>query len=305
MVAMGTSLSDKAWGRDSAVYRITGVVSVIGGWFFTAFSAFTLAFLIAMAIKFGGFVAILILVGLAVFFVYRTHIIHKRRSAEDEPQTSTDAEEIFSGAKMLTKCSNSIVKVLAEISEILLASVDGLSNENLKLLRKTQEDVKKLNKSTKSLKDNISKTIAKFDESSIENGQFYVQSMDYLREMAHSISFLNKPMLDHVDNNHKALLDVQIEELNEIVKMLRVFTNRIVQMIKTKSFAQMDGIIQEQQELLKFIDATRKKQVKRIKTNEVGTRNSMLYLGLLSEYKSLALHMVNLAKSFRDFSNSI
>jgi phosphate/sulfate permease len=305
MVAMGTSLSDKAWGRDSAVYRITGVVSVIGGWFFTAFSAFTVAFLIAMAIKFGGFVAILILVGLAIFFVYRTHIIHKRRSAEDESQTSTDKEEIFSSAKMLTKCSNNVVKVLVETSEILLTSVDGLCNEDLKLLRKTQEDVKKLNKSTKSLKDNISKTISKFTESSIETDQFYVQSMDYLRETAHSISFLNKPMLDHVDNNHKALLPVQADELNELVNMIRIFTNRIAQMIKTKSFAQLDGIIEEQHEVHKFIDAIRKKQVKRIKANEVGTRNSMLYLGLLSEYKNLTLHTVNLAKSFRDFSNSI
>ena len=300
MVAMGTSLSDKAWGRDSAVYRITGVASVIGGWFFTAFSAFTVAFLVALAIKFGGFVAIIILIALAVFFVYRSHIIHKKRTAVEDAD-DVEEDETMTGEKIIQKCSKSVIKSLNRISEILFESTEGLTNEDLKQLRKTKREVDKINKNAKALKDSISETISKLDESSIETGQYYVQSMDYLREMAHSVSFIHKPSLDHVDNNHKALLQVQAVELKELVSMIRVFTGRSIQSIKDGRFLQMEEALEEQQNILTFIDASRKKQVKRIKANEVGTRNSMLFLGLLSEYKNLTLQTVNLLKSYRDF----
>jgi phosphate/sulfate permease len=305
MVAMGTSLSDKAWGRDSAVYRITGVFSVIGGWFFTAFSAFTVAFLIAVVIKFGGFVAILILIGLAIFFVYRTHVIHKRRYEESETLEEAEYEEIITVDKIITKCSNNIVQVLTQISEILNSTIVGLTQEDLKQLRKTKREVEKINKKTKALKDNISDTISHLEESSIDTGHYYVQVLDYLREMAHSISFINKPSLDHVDNNHKALLEVQVEELTDMTRMIREFVRQVNQIINDNDTNQIPEVIEKQSRILKFIDTSRKKQVKRIKANEVGTRNSMLFLGILSESKNLMLQSVNLLKSYRDFTDYV
>ena len=305
MVAMGTSLSDKAWGRDSAVYRITGVFSVIGGWFFTAFSAFTVAFLIAIVIKYGGFVAILILVGLAMFFVYRTHVIHKKRYKESETLEGTEYEEIITVDKIITKCSNNIVQLFTQISEILNSTIVGLSQEDLKQLRKTSREVEKINKKTKALKDNISDTISHLEESSIDTGHYYVQVLDYLREMAHSISFLNKPCLDHVDNNHKALLEVQVEELTDMTRMIREFVRQVNQIINDNDTNQIPEVIEKQSRILKFIDTSRKKQVKRIKANEVGTRNSMLFLGILSESKSLMLQSVNVLKSYRDFTDYV
>lgn len=305
MVAMGTSLSDKAWGRDSAVYRITGVFSVIGGWFFTAFSAFTVAFLIAGIIKYGGFVAILILIGLAMFFVYRTHVIHKRRYEESETLEGAEYEEIITVDKIITKCSNNIVQGLTQISEILSSTIVGLTQEDLKQLRKTKREVEKINKKTKKLKDNISDTISRLEESSIDTGHYYVQVLDYLREMAHSISFINKPCLDHVDNNHKALLEVQVEELTDMTRMIREFVRQVNQIINNNDTNQIPEVIEKQSRILKFIDTSRKKQVKRIKANEVGTRNSMLFLGILSESKNLMLQSVNLLKSYRDFTDYV
>jgi phosphate/sulfate permease len=305
MVAMGTSLSDKAWGRDSAVYRITGVFSVIGGWFFTAFSAFTVAFLIAVVIKYGGFVAILILIGLAIFFVYRTHVIHKRRYEESETLEEAEYEEIITVDKIITKCSNNIVQGLTQISEILNSTIVGLTQEDLKQLRKTSREVEKINKKTKALKDNISDTISRLEESSIDTGHYYVQVLDYLREMAHSISFINKPCLDHVDNNHKALLEVQVGELTDMTRMIREFVRQVNQIINDNATNQIPEVIEKQSRILKFIDTSRKKQVKRIKANEVGTRNSMLFLGILSESKNLMLQSVNLLKSYRDFTDYV
>lgn len=302
MVAMGTSLSDKAWGRDSAVYRITGVFSVIGGWFFTAFSAFTVAFIMAMIIKWGGLYAIAALILLAIYFVYRTHGIHKKRTEESDAEESIDMDVIITGGKIIEDCSDNVTQILTRISEILYLSVDGLSREDLKQLKKAHKEVEKINKKTKELKNSISLTISNLEESSIETGQYYVQVLDYLREMVHSISFINRPCLDHVDNNHKALLGVQIEELMDLTRMIREYSKKIIQLIRENNFSKVNETIDAQSRILKFIDTSRRKQVKRIKASEVGTRNSMLFLNILSESKNLMLQSINLLKAHRDFA---
>jgi len=302
MVAMGTSLSDKAWGRESAVYRITGVFSVIGGWFFTAFSAFTVAFLIAMVIKFGGFVAIFVLIGLAILFVYRTHIIHKRRSAVSEEAESL-ADDVISGSNNAQKSSLIVIRLMTRVSEILGNSIDGLAKEDLKKLKKSYKDVEKINQKTKALKDNLSDTIKHLEEDSIETGHYYVQVLNYLREIAHSITFISKPGFDHVDNNHKPLIPIQVEEFYDMTRMIRDMINEINESLKANDYTSLTDIINKQQKLLKFIDTLQKKQVKRIKANEVGTRNSMLFLSILSESKNLVLQSVNLLKSHRDFTS--
>jgi len=301
MVAMGTSLSDRAWGRESSVYRITGVFSVIGGWFFTAFSAFTVAFIIAMIISWGGFISVIILVALAVFFVYRSHIIHRRRAKGDEIKET--AEEVMTGSKIADKCSVNVTHILNKVSEIYDSTLEGLTKEDFKLLKKTYKEVEKINKKTKELKDNISITITKLEENSIETGHYYVQVLDYLREIAHSITFIIKPSYDHVDNNHKALLPVQIEELTELTGLVKDFVKDMNKIIQSQDYSSLNEAIEKQQTILNFIDSSRKKQVKRIKANEVGTRNSMLFLSILAESKSLLLQLINLLKSHRDFAD--
>ncbi len=301
MVAMGTSLSDRACGRESAVYRVTGVFSVIGGWFFTAFSAFTVAFIIAIIISWGGFISVIVFIALAVLFVYRTHIIHRRRAKNDEIK-ETD-EEVMTGSKIANKCSVNVTHILNKVSEIYNSTLEGLIKEDFQLLKKTYKEVGKINKKTKDLKDNISKTITKLEENSIETGHYYVQVLDYLREIAHSITFIIKPSYDHVNNNHKALLPVQIEELTGLTGLVKDFVKDMNKIIQSQDYSSLNEAIEKQQTILNFIDSSRKKQVKRIKANEVGTRNSMLFLSILAESKSLMLQFINLLKSHRDFTD--
>ena len=304
MVAMGTSLSDKAWGRESAVYRITGVFSVIGGWFFTAFSAFTIAFLIAMAIKIGGFVVIFVFIAIAIFVVYRTHVLHKRKYAESEAKEVT-SDGIMTNISIAENCSINVAGVMSEVSEAFAQTIEGLAKEDLKKLRHVHKDVDKINENTKELKDNMSRIIKYLDEKSEESGHYYVQVLDYLREIAHSIAYLNKPSLDYVDNHHKALLPLQVEELYDISRMTREFINAINSAIKKKDYSMLGDVVTRQQKILKYIDTSRKKQVKRIKANEVGTRNSMLYLSILAEGKNLILQAINVLKAHRDFAESM
>jgi hypothetical protein len=302
MTAMGTSLADRAWGRESAVYRVTGVFTVIGGWFVTALSAFTVAGLCAALIHYTGYVGILALIGLAVFLVVRTHIMFKRKEKERSIRTAElDDEIVLNGENVITKCSRTVSDTIKSIPGILKESFDGLAAEDMKKLRKVSKKIKAVNKKTKDLKDNIHHTIIKLEEDSIETGHYYVQVIDYLREISHSINYTFDPIYNHVDNNHKSIIEDQINELNDLSEKSSALISKIINVIKESYFENIDGVLEQQKVLLTVIEKYKKKQIKRIKNNEVGTRNSILYLGIMEEIKNLALFTVNLLKSHRDF----
>ncbi len=306
MVAMGTSLADGAWGRESAVYRITGVLSIIGGWFATALSAFTVAFVLAIIFYYGGMIAIAISIILALWVMYRSHLTHTKR-VEDQEDMFDDVHEetTISKAKMMVKSSKNIVTVLEKIKKILSETLVGLSNENLKHLNSTYKNFLKVNKRTKKLKDNVAKTIAKLDDNSVEAGLYYVQVLDYLREITHSMFHITKPSLEHVDNNHKPIIKEQEAELAHITTSINTLLDRVIETVGKQDCSDVTSIVATQESILEGIVIARKKQVQRIKAHEVGTRNSMLYLNILAECKNLVLFTINLLKAQRDFNQYV
>ncbi|MDA3953510.1 MAG: inorganic phosphate transporter, partial [Bacteroidales bacterium] len=144
MVAMGTSLADKAWGRDSAVYRISGVVTVIGGWFMTAITAFTVAFIIAFFISWGGVIAIIIFVFLAFFVVLRTHIFFNKKAEKEKSEKKLDDEEIQAD-NIIEQCSLEVQNMLKSVVSVFSETVVGLTHEDRKLLKNVCKEVDKLN----------------------------------------------------------------------------------------------------------------------------------------------------------------
>lgn len=305
MVAMGTSLTDRAWGRESAVYRITGVLSVIGGWFFTALAAFTVSLIAAIILFYGGLVATFVLLGVAGFLIYRTHRIHLRRTNEKKAEALLDAmPDELSTENILERCSITIQQVLAQSLSILKDALIGLMDENRKLLKSAKSGSDELNVSTKRLKNHVGSTLSHLREDSIESGHFYVQAIDYLREINHCISYITVPSYEHVENNHKPLIPVQIEELSRLNGEVSLLFSEVTQMLTKKNYENFELLVNRQQNIHRIVEEIRKKQVKRIKNSETGTRNSILYLNILAEVKNLTLFMLNLLKSSRDFETS-
>jgi Na+/phosphate symporter len=146
--------------------------------------------------------------------------------------------------------------------------------------------------------------VQKLTEDSISTGPFYVQLIDYLREIAHSINFIAEPVFDYVDNNHKSLVPEQIEELNTIHAKLEDFFKTINRLLKDNNYEldQIERAFSKQEDLLKSLRKYRKEQIRRIKAEKVGTRNSVLYLGIINETKNLVLYSGNLLKASRDFT---
>jgi len=305
MVAMGTSLADRAWGSESAVYRVTGVISVIGGWFFTALSAFLSAFVMALLFSYFGFIAVFVMVALVAFIIYRTHFLHRKRIEESEIDGDEISDEALTNSKIITKASKSVIKTLNKIGNSLSNTITYFEKGDLKNLKLTFYEFEKVNINTKALKDNVSKAINKLEESAVESGHYYVQVVGYLREISHCTFFIIQPLMKHLDNSHKTLLPVQFNELNKIQTRVNDLIGVVKNAMHDQDFTGLDKIIDEQRESLKLIKDIRKNQVKRIKENMIGTRNSMLMFNILEEYKNIILYMVNLLKSQRDFINFI
>ncbi len=303
MVAMGTSLADRAWGRDSAVYRITGVLTVIGGWFFTAFSAFTAAFIFANLINWLGGYAIFGLLVLAIFFVVRSHIAHKRKN---EAINTEDNDSLIITGDAAEQCTYAVSTLTAKIPGIFGKMITGLAYEDRANLKECSKKVNKLNVEVKKIKNQVPDMVKLLNEDSAYSGAFYVQLIDYLREMAHATSYIVEPVFEYIDNNHKAFEPEQIEELNIIQAKLSEFFTHINSIINDRNYlaGNVDSVLEDQEGLLKSIKKFRKEQIKRIKAEKVGTRNSVLFLGVLNETKNLILYAGNLLKSARDFATS-
>jgi len=299
MVAMGSSLADRAWGRESAVYRISGVFSVIGGWFLTALVAFTMAFGFAFLFYYGGFIAVFVMLILAFYMFYKSSKFHKRRSLEEDENKNEILN--LNNENMLEKSTQTIVKNIQIILDEYGRLIDALEKEDIKLLKKSKKKIDKITAKTKYLKDHINQIIEKLQEESIETAYYIVTVLDYMREMLHSISFMVEPSLEHLDNKHKPLRTEQISEMKELLKQLVHLMETIVNHINKNNFSKQKKVIAMEDKLLETIQEFRKNQIKRIKNDKVGTRNSILYLSILNESKNLVLQAVNLYKSQRDF----
>ncbi len=304
MVAMGSSLADRAWGRESAVYRITGVLSVIGGWFFTALSAFTVAFVMAMLISLLGiwFVAVLIII--AVYITFRTHLVYKKNNKAETEVDDFEIEEIngeILAEKVLEKCTYSVTDILKKVSQLYSQAINDFEAEDRRSLKEINKEVKALNKKAKKLKGSVYPTVKKLQEQAIDSSLYYIQVVDYLRETAHCLSFITEPAFEHIDNNHKVFTLEQFEELNGIRNDVQNFMAKSIRVITQSDYSQLEDLVKQQQSIFETMRTNRKKQLKRIKNEKAGTKISLLYLNVLHETQNLILHMVNLIKAQRDF----
>ena len=296
MVFMGTSLADGAWGRESAVYRVSGVLSVIGGWFFTALSAFVIAFIFANIFYFGGVIAIVIVLLIAGVIVYRSHKYHGKRLEEQLAFEKGLDEGTLTKAKIIELSIANLNKILGGISKVLDDTLNGLAKEDLSKLNKTYQQLKDLERRAEKIKQRANKAIDKIEDDQIEAVHLYILVADYLSEMTTNVRNIVRPSLDHVDNNHKPLIPAQIEELKAVQENLISRLKSTVKVFSSLDSNEAKRLQEELQAFVKLIRSSRKNQIKRIKNHEIGTRNSVLYLNHLGEYRNLALFSNRIVK---------
>jgi phosphate/sulfate permease len=295
MVAMGTSLADGAWGRESAVYRITGVLTVIGGWFFTAFTAFVVSFLIATLIFFGKLPVILGLIILSIFILIRTHAVHKKRQKNGEMKENGKPS---ASAQVMVVCEDEVRTSIIETSKLLFLTYESFAKESRKELKSIRKESKKLNKQIKSIKDNVANTLKSFQETELESGHNYVQVVDHLKEVSNALIHIINPAYQHIDNNH-ALDHEQSRELKAFNESLNEFFNYSISLMKSSKAKDLDEYVAKRDLLIDSINAIIRNRIKILKKKQKGTKVSMTYIEMLTETKNLLLHVVQLVKAYR------
>jgi Na+/phosphate symporter len=298
MVAMGTSLADRAWGTESAVYRIAGVLNVIGGWFFTAFSAFTAAALFAYIIYWGGFYAIIGLVVLAVVLITRSFIMHKRSQNEQKVTDELQRAESKTIQGIIEESSDIVSSVFKRSKDMYSNTLEGLINQDLSALKAGRKASKKLGVEIDGLRNNIYFFIKNLDEKSIGASKFYIDVLGHLQDISQSLEFISRSSTDHINNNHKSLKFTQIKDLKEIIERIHSIFEESQHIFSTKEFSKLESIIRKKRELLELVDQKIEKQVKRTKNTDESPKNTTLYFGLLLETRDLMNTTTHVAEQY-------
>jgi phosphate/sulfate permease len=305
MVAMGTSLADRAWGRESAVYRIAGVLNVIGGWFFTAFSAFVASGIIAYLIYLGGNLMIAILLLITILLLVRNYLSYKKKSNNAHLKDGLKKTESKTVQGIIQESAEHISNVVSRTNKIYSNMLTGLATEDLSKLKKSRKGVEKLNKEVDELRDDIFYFIKNLDETSVLGSNFYIIILGYLQDVAQSLDFLAKTSYKHVNNNHKALKFSQIKDLQDIDNLFESLLNEIETIFNNREFEKLGDIINRKQKTQDDLALKITSQITRTRTEEdVSPKNTALHFSLLLETKDLVSAIMNLIEEYYDSYNT-
>jgi len=301
MVAMGASLADRAWDRESAVYRVAGVLNVVGGWFVTALIAFVTAGIFAYLIHLGGVPMIGILLLLVLLMLARNYITFTKKRKEKISQKGFRSAEITTIKEVIEDSSNHIKDVVSRVSKLYGNVIDELANYDLKKLKKTKNKINKLDKEIDSLRNEVYYFIQSLDESSVEASRFYILVLGYLQDISQSVNYIIKASYSHVNNNHKSLKKSQIKDLEEIKLQLDTMLIKISAIFENRSFDELKVVINEKYVILDHVSKSIEKQIKRVRTEETSPKNATLYFSLLLESKDIIKTTVSLMELYEEF----
>lgn len=285
MVAMGTSLADRAWDRDSAVYRVSGVTTVIGGWFVTAFLAFLSAAALAYILYLGGVVSVVILSLLAVFVLIRSKVIHRRREKEyHEKENLMRIDESTGEKEILDLCRTNVTYAIERIPEVVSLINEGLEEDKLKKLKEADEIVKELNKRTELFTSTVNSSIFALGDNYMKYGEYYLKNAEILREIAVSLGYLTHPVYNHINNQHKNLGKNQMkdfESLTQDVRQLCEFSKNIISEDSGRGLA--DDLHTKTNTVFDKLKIVRRSQIERVKRKENASRSSLLFFNMTTE----------------------
>ncbi|MDR0763371.1 MAG: inorganic phosphate transporter [Bacteroidales bacterium] len=298
MVAMGSSLADRAWGRESAVYRITGVMAVISGWFITAFGGFIIAFTVASVLIWGGNVAVVVVTFACFYMLVYNNFLSKKRKKKAIVKKTENAQNI------LENCVKEATDILDCVTKIYRRALIATFEENRKALGELVTESDGMFAAARNRKHEVLPALKHFHPSDINFGYFYVQIADYLSEITKAIMHITRPCFNHINNSHQGWNHEQFADLMEINNAVAEIHININEMLRTKNFERLDFVLEMRDNLFTVITGAIKNELKRVKANTSRTKTSLLYLTVLNETKTLVLQSRNLLKSQKHFLES-
>jgi len=297
MVAMGTSLADRAWGRESAVYRVAGVLSVIGGWFLTAIGAFIASGIVVYLIRWDKATMIPVLLLLTIMLLIRNFLRHKNKSSQvSHKELKMSESSTVQG--IISESADNIVNVVTRAKKIYATILKGLSTQDSDVLKKSKKGVAKLDEEIEELRDNIFFLIKNLDETSVRGSSFYILILAYLTDIAQSLEFISKKSFKHVNNQHQKLKFKQFKDLMEIEDRLNMMYDEVVEIFNSRKFERVSLVLAQREEIITFISEKINAQIERTRSEESSPKNTTLYFNILLETKDLVNNILNLLEEY-------
>lgn len=303
MVAMGASLADRAWGRESAVYRVNGVITVIGGWFFTGLMAFTVAGVLATIIYYGGLVAVVALVILALFIVYRTHVIHRKKEKEVEKlAAATTSDEPVDASSIHAICEHRIDIFVRQMGGFYERAVAGLVNEKRNQLKKLGKEMKEMQKEEKTQRKMFDRSIRKMDDASVHAGVFLLRVMGQMKEARGYMSQIQALSIDYVDNQHPPFLTDEKTVYIGLASMVKGYFEEVSLSVKAKSGMDLTLLDEQETALHLKMDELKVDLIRHLKHGEISSRKSMAIIDLMTMTTNLIEHTSSILRIQKKFN---
>ena len=298
MVAMGSSLADRAWGRESAVYRISGVMTVIAGWFITALGGFLIAFAVGLALIYGGTIAFIIVTVLCGYMLIHSNFIKKSKASAAPAAAGVKP---LSSEDIIVNLRDEVCRTMESATKIYDRTLIAVFKENRKVLRDMVKESNDLFYQSRERKYTLLPTLKKLQSSDVNTAHYYVQVVDYLNEMTKALMHITRPAFEHIDNNHEGLSKEQAKDLMSINDDVESIYRHINQMLRDGDFSEIEMVLTLRDQLFESIAEAIKSELSRINEARSNTKASMLYLTILTETKNMVLQSRNLLKSQQYF----
>ena len=309
MVAMGSSLADRAWGRESAVFRVTGVLSVIGGWFITAGAAFIICFFVTMIMYFGGMTAMVIMIGVAAFILIRSNNKY-RKKMKSEKQDDVFQQMLSSKDKAVVwnllrqHVRENLVKVLDFAANTYGQMTDGFIREDLKSLRKAVSSTNDEKDILKKIRRKETLGMRRIDRNvAIEKNTWFHLGSNSSEQMMYCLKRMCEPCKEHVDNNFNPLPAECAEEFVPIRDMLKSLLERTKDIIDKGNYEEADLVLAEGEELKTRLSRLHKMRIERMQEENSSVKLSLVYLNLLQESQELVSIMRHMLRASRKFQH--
>lgn len=302
MVGMGSSLADRAWSRESAVYRVTGVVSVVGGWFVTAGAAFLLASIVATIMYFGGQIAMFIMIALVIYLLIHSHIRYNKKQQQvkvDEKMEiitkSDDKDVVWEALKGHT--SETLDNAVSFSAEIYKTLFEAFTKEEVRPLKNSLIKIVVEKKMMKKTRRSETQGFQRVHSSiALERSTWYHLCTNSCLQMLNTLIRIGEPMKEHTDNSFSPMTEAYIQEFSPYCRDIYHVLDDIAKMIRTNDYSNSENVSQRAKDLKHKLAALRKEQTMRLHQKSGSLKMDFVYLNLIQESHELLSEVRNLLR---------
>ncbi len=302
MVAMGSSFADMAWGRESAVYRVAGVMNVIAGWLITAVIAFISSGLLALILFKTGFPGVFVLTTLAAFLLVRSHIVFARKEKEETSVSQIFSSNLESFAQAIDESKEVTVKNLKLANKVYSTSLDALAHEKKKDITQSFEKIQQLQKQNSKVQNKIIKYVRKMPKGNLAASRLYILMFDHMQDLYQSVQLISESIIDHLSNFHSQPSKEYLKVSNEIEKALTNYFSSVCEEIASSSFKSFGHVKEQHDQLIELINKSIDREIREIQKDEVGNRIGLLQIKLLLESKDIVVTVHHMYLLYHDYN---